>query len=81
MREDQFVVYHKSPFRDALIFNVLPQARRIRAGFDDTPATILDRLPHDTRFFLYHIDLTKSGAFPQSRTELTQALLGRESRC
>jgi hypothetical protein len=77
MREDQFAVYHKSPFGDAMIFNIYPGARRIPAGFDDTPAAILNRLPPDTRFFLYHIDLTKSHAFPNGRAELTQMLLAR----
>jgi hypothetical protein len=77
MRQDQFAVYHKSPFGDALIFNIYPRSLRIRAGFDDTPAAILKRLPPDTRFFLYHIDLTKSHTFPNKRAELTQTLLAR----
>ncbi len=77
IREDQFVVYHRAPWRHSLIFNLYPGARRIPADFDDRAPQILARVPADARFFLYHIDLTNSAMFPQGRAELTAALRAR----
>ncbi len=80
MSDAVLVVYEWSAWNDFLIRTIRPDARRLRADPGDRLDGILDRLPEQTRQFLFHLNVSRSARFPRHRARLVTALAERGVR-
>src|SRR4051812_48250337 len=69
----QFVVYEWQAWTDFLITRIVPSTR-ITAGVLGSAARVLDAVPANARFFLFHVDCTVTHRFPRDRANLLSGL-------
>jgi hypothetical protein len=70
-------VYDWSLWKPMLIKNIAPDARGIRAKFQERPERLLRRLPRGTDCVVVHLDISDNGPFIANPREWARVLTGR----
>src|SRR5688572_9318403 len=72
--EKTIAVYDFSAWNGSLAATICNQPLLLSANVQDFSSDVLARLPKNTRYFLFHVDLSLSARFPRDRTKLIQFL-------
>jgi len=76
-RSGAYVVYEFRAWSEFLVTRVFPGAVRLRARPNDIARDVERRIPPEARYFLFHLDMSVTKAFPRGRAQLLRALRRR----